>query len=804
MKNPADFMQYDQEIIITTCVNRFDTNCKQQKIWISDMRPKIFTPGRDVLTRPQYDALPRKERENRKDVGGFVAGELRGPRRKANAMINRSLITLDCDKIPPGGLDPILRCLEGFNIQYCLYTTRNHSAASPRARILIIPDRVMTLDEHEYIARYLASLIGMDYFDRTTFAAERIMFWPSVCADDSEYQSYWPDKPPLSVDGLLAQNPNWRDITTWPRPSSEKAFVKPATKLADPTTKPGVVGAFCRIYNIHQAIAAFLPDKYEAAEGLADRYTHLGGTSTNGVIIYDDGLHLRSYHASDPCGDRMVNAFDLVRIHKFEHMDDDAKSGTPSNRLQSYKAMQGFALEDESVKRLMTQEDFAETEQTAEDDLEWTQKLEKQFDGTYKKTLNNVILVIENHPALKGRIKLDIFAQRIQALDGLPWELKKETSIWEGEDLTALRLFLERWFKPTKADVKDAVEMVAKRNGFHPVRDYLLSLKWDGVPRLDTMFMDYLGVEDSVYTGMITRKSLTACVKRVMEPGCKMDYMVVFIGKQGFKKSKLIQDLTGESDWFSDSLSTFHGKEAMETVRGKWLIEIPELHAFYRSELNMIKAFITRRSDDFRAAFGEYVKNNPRQCVFFGTTNDPECLRDATGGRRFWPVEVDKRPRIKDVDVDLPGERDQIWAEAVKCWRDHETLYLPPDIELQANKKQEYHRESHPMEDTIVDFISQEVPEGWLTWSAESRESFWKGTYDLQPETKMVPRDRVCVLEIWTEVLKPRGYLRLDLPEKRLITSVLNRSSEWERGGTMYFGKVYGRQNGFIRKAVLQ
>lgn len=259
---------------------------------------------------------------------------------------------------------------------------------------------------------------------------------------------------------------------------------------------------------------------------------------------------------------------------------------------------------------------------------------------------------------------------------------------WSDTDTTELRRHFDTRYKmrPSKQDLKDAVMAVAVKHGFHPVQEYLNALTWDGVPRLDTLFMDYLGVADSPYTRAVTRKAFAGAVARVMTPGCKFDYMIVLVGEQGRNKSSILSILAGP-DWFSDSMVTFEGKTAFEAVTGKWLIEIPEMHAFDKTTMNQAKAFITKQSDFYRAAYAEFPEDRPRQCVFFGTTNESECLRDRTGGRRFWPLDIDVVPRTKTAMRDLPGERDQIWAEACMRWRAGELLYLPQELEAIAKKK---------------------------------------------------------------------------------------------------------------------
>jgi predicted P-loop ATPase len=337
---------------------------------------------------------------------------------------------------------------------------------------------------------------------------------------------------------------------------------------------------------------------------------------------------------------------------------------------------------------------------------------------------------------------------------------------------------------------------VAVKQSFHPVRDYLNPLAWDGKPRVDTLFIDYLGVEDSEYTRAVTRKSITGAVARVMAPGCKFDYMLVFVGKQGRGKSSIVYKLAGGEEWFTDSLVSFDGTRACEAVTGKWLVEVPEMHAFDKTTMNHAKAFISKQSDFYRSAYAEFPEDRRRQCVFFGTTNNKECLRDETGGRRFWPLDTDKSPRTKNLFTELEAERDQIWAEAVFYWKMGETLYLPPELEAVASERQEAHREAHPWEDTIKNFVEQSIPTDWDDWDLSRRLMFWNGS--VTGDVPLTQRTKVCIREVWQEALT-MPLASLDQQKARAISGALNRLEGWEKCKSKRFGKVYGVQKGYVK-----
>lgn len=815
-------MNNDKKISISIGASRWSMQWTQTTMLWSELCARLKTPVRTKETVEEYHKMKKAEQGKLKDIGGFVGGTLKGLQRKAINVTGRDLITLDLDAIKPGDTDNVVRTVDSLGMAYAIYSTRSHTEHRPRLRVVVPTDRTMTVDEYEPIARKLASLIGIGMCDGTTFEASRLMYWPS-CPKDAQYVYVVGDKRFLSADGMLGLYDDWHDVRSWPQVPGHEASQRERQLLAkqgDPKTKHGIVGAFCRVYGIREALDEYLPHAYTTVEGSADRLTFATGSTVAGAVIYDDDQFLYSHHNTDPCGGQLVNAFDLVRLHKFHDLDETAKDGTPVHKLPSYTAMSKLAMQDKAVVAelnaaraqesaqnvfadLMQNEDKGKQELTdlspnALTDVEWMKTSTLRYDdnGRVKPTLDNMLKILVHDQALSGRIAYDRFASRYVAKGALPWNMTPGTRLWTDADDAGLRWYLENKYEVTGRDkVQDAMIMCAEQNGFNEVLDYLKSLKWDGVPRLDTLFIDYLGAEDNVYTRAVARKSLTAAVARAYEPGCKYDTMPILVGRQGAGKSTLIRTIGKK--WYADGLSTFEGKEAAESIQGKWIIEAGEMAGYTRAEENASKQFLSRQVDVFRQAYGRRTQEYPRRCVFFGSSNQYEFLKDITGNRRFWPIDIEAQKPTKNVYVNLPGEVDQIWAEAVVRYKNGESLIIEDNeaaLKI-AETAREAHMESNSKQGLINEFLLQKVPKNWNTMSRTARRTFLTmGSHT--PDEDLEYRDRICAVEVWYECFG-QDPARMKKTDTREINQILLDSPYTEgKAKLMRFGE-YGVQRGF-------
>lgn len=798
--------QNDLKIKISTGSSRRSKTWLKQEMYWSDFVEKLEHPIRTEETLAEYMGYRKAKQDEIKDVGGFVGGELSGEQRRNENAGYRYLITLDADHIKPGGTDEVIGILENLGCSYVVYSTRKHEEAAPRLRIILPLDQPASPDEYEPIARRAAEYIGMGIFDPTTFETVRLMYWPS-CSKDSQYRFCYADKPFLSKDGMLATYDNWRDITQWPEvPGAVKLRDRSIKKQGNPLEKKGIVGAFCKTYTVEQAMDAFLGGIYEPCDMHPGRYTYTEGSTVGGAVLYEDGLFLYSHHATDPAGGRLCNAFDLVRIHKFYELDYGSKEGTPITRLPSFSAMCEFAMEQPNVAKVITAERYERaqsefSQDISKEDLDWMEKLScSSQTGMPNKTIDNVLIILENDPNLKDRLYHDEFANRATVCRPMPWEFHPEfpykDRAWTDEDDAGLRHYMEKTYGITgEKKILDGMAIYANRHKRHKIREYLTGLNWDGVRRLDTLLIDYFGAEDSEYVRAATRKTLCAAVARAMHPGCKFDYMLILSGAQGVGKSTFFSMLG--KDWYSDSMSTFEGKDAAEMVQGYWIIEAGELTGFNRSEMNAVKQFLSKKEDVYRMPYGRRTANFPRNCIIVGTTNDKEFLKDRTGNRRFWPVGLGKQKPKKNIFQELPAEVDQVWAEAAARWMLGEPLYMSGDVAKVAQEKQETYREASPKEGVIREFLEKKIPTDWKEKSQAQRRSFFNSEFQVKDESSMVERDRICAAEVWCECFGGdlKQMRRQDTIE---INGILNCIDGWQSISSVRFGP-YGTQRGYTR-----
>ena len=452
-------------------------------------------------------------------------------------------------------------------------------------------------------------------------------------------------------------------------------------------------------------------------------------------------------------------------------------------------------------------------------DPDWKSYLHRNQEGVIAPTLPNVQLIVRNDIRTRGIVAFNEFTQDqvligspgrlglkkespkpIRQLEGTIWTVRDSLNgdIWTDSHDNAVRAVIEAperqggyALKTSDRDLRAAIDMVAHENAFHPVRDYLNKSVWDGARRAETLFIDYLGCEDNAYHREAARLFLLGAVTRIFEPGHKFDFVPILEGLQGKRKSTFIR-LLGRA-WSCELEGDFHDAKAMvEKMQGAWICEIAELQGFSKSEVTTIKGFISRVRDKVRLAFERRARSFPRQCVFMGSTNEREYLRDATGGRRFWPIAC----TVAEIDTDrLEVEIDQIWAEASAAYRSMRNLYpraeLPlflrnEDAAAQAKVLQEDRRQ-----ETAEEMMAGRIAE-WL----ESPIGAELGLDDLDGEQPRF-RSEVYLPEIWTQMLG-QDMAKYEPRNQQLLGRAMRLVPGWRLQGQGR-SKAYGKQRVFVR-----
>lgn len=794
----------NRELTITTANSRRATVWVGSRVRISDFAARLGATVRSTETFDAYLKMPKAQQDELKDVGGYVGGAFSGTKRKANELVSRSMITLDLDNIPSGMTDDVLRRVDSLGYCATVYSTRKHAPWQPRLRVVFYLDTDCTAEEYGAIARKTAwFMLGdqMAWCDPTTFEASRLMYYPSTSSDGEFVYRHFDKEGLLPKDGMLATYADWHDVTAWPTvPGHEAVNKTQLVKAGDPAEKKGVVGAFCKTYTVEDAMAVFLPGIYTPTE-TPGRYSYSAASTTGGAVVYEDGKFLFSHHASDPICNQLVNAFDLVRIHKYGDLDDEAKPGTPFTALPSFKAMATEAMNVPEIKKDVlanamptAEEAFGET-----DNNDWLLELEVGKGGIAEKTTNNILLIMRNDKQIENKIVTDVFAGVGMVTGPVPWNDSREIARrWTDADDAGLRWYLEHNYRIcAREKTYDALAIIGREHEVNRVKEYLDSLIWDGVKRIDTLLIDYLGAEDNVYTRAVMRKTMVAACARGIKGGVKFDTMPILVGPQGVGKSTFVGCLG--KDWFTDSLTSFEGKDAAELIQGMWIVEVGELSALWNREVNAIKQFLSKTKDDYRGAYERRSTEHPRRCVFIGTTNSEEFLRDVTGNRRFWPVELMMQPPTKSVFRDLEAERDQLWAEAYVRYRlGLEPLYLNPSENELAEEAQRRHQMDDGSRGQIEDFLDQPIPPNWYDLDLASQKSFINGNSVLEA-TDLVPRERVCAREIY-DILMGGDGRRYDRREISRINAIMANMPGWVKDRVPYKFGGWRSQRGFHKE----
>ena len=860
----------------------------------STVRKMLRTTLRTGERYKEYMKLSRDEQLRLKSTNGWISGaQCDGDWRNLRNVRPRDLMTLDLD-YPQATFWDIHSMEYHWVSQFesITITTRSHSPDAQRYRMVLPMARLVTPDEYGPLVRIVALRIEdgeqpMKQVDKVSARRAQMMFLPTT-SKDGEFKVLETEGNLLDPDEMFAwfeeNHGDWRDIANLPLFDGEDGLRKHADKAEDPWLKPGMIGNWCRAWPIEDAIAEFLSEVYVPGDTGSGkpRYTFTGGSASNGAVVEDDGRFLYSHHGTDPVGEQLVNAWDLIRIHKFGMMDDAKEMDKSVGQRASTKAMQEFVktdkrymdkvvesrydmsamFDDADVGEADEEEDletgtaddpepeYTETEDQGfgDDDLPpgdeptgsaeaadrpktksrkkaanpnaktwFGDELEIDQNGNIKSNVHNVAAILFNDPRFYGKIRFDLFSGMVRLFDDIKSKTanvpdllvtdKEYGDRWQDIGHLTVRAILATPNGAGKVgyglgtvaerDIAGAVTLCALRNSYHPVKDFMEAEPWDGVPRAETLFIDYLGVPDTAYARETARLTLIASVARIYEPGHKFDFAPVLQGEQGLRKSTFIETLYGVR-WFGEiNCKLDEIQKIAETIGGKWGMEFPELAAFRRTDHNDAKQFMSAREDTVRMAYAREVSVIKRQTIFWGSTNDETYLKDPTGNRRWWP----QIAAVNDINTpELDANRQQIWAEAralyVALREAHPDLldlplFLPKGspAEIEAKRLQDGARE-HGMVEAWVREI-----EAWLEQPA--RLQAFATHYGKDPsefiESGVNPDDIWVRRTVFCAADAAELALGLDWPAKNdLHVKTLDRAikmlTTWlpDRGGARY------------------
>ena len=761
-------------------------NSRQSKVWSNKtitfdaLCERLSTTIRTSETAEEYPELSKAERDEIKDKGGFVAGHLRDNRRQRKNVACRSMLVYDLDKASAEFLSGIEAVIPNAGFYY---TTHSHRPDHPRARMIIPVTRDMTPDEFNAVARYYAADTGfIDMLDPCSFSPHQLMYWPTTPANGEflcgRLAGEW-----LSPEAVLASHPDWKDLSLLPTtPEESRVPTSKGSKQKDPLEKEGIVGVFCRAYYpIQLAIDKFLTNVYKVS-AVDGRYDYARGEGSAGVVIYDN-KYAFSHHATDPAGGKLCNAFDIVRAHLFG--EDES----------SFKKMCEFAMEQDEVKILSLEEKQRAAREDFRDPDDW--KKELRYMARSQKLENsvwNLMLILENDPDF-ANFAFNAFVGRVQITGKVPWERATHSPFWRDADTAQLKALIDiRYEAFSNRNYDVAFSKIVEDRSFNPLKEELISLPaWDGVTRLENLYIDFLGAKDTAYVKAATRKSFVAAVARIFEPGRKFDSVVVLVGPQGCGKSTLFAKLGGA--YYSDSLTLtdMKDKSGAEKLQGYWIMELGELAGMKKADLEAVKAFVSRTDDIYRPSYGHVVESHPRQCVIVGTTNsETGFLRDITGNRRFWPITVSGESKRKSWDI-TKEEVQQLWAEAKHLYEAGEPLYLDQEESSAALSEQIGAMEADERQGIVEEYLERLLPENWSEMDLYDRRNFLsdgiKGT---------VQRTTVSNAEIWSECFG-RSLSDLKPADSYAIAALMTKVDGWQRTDKTRKLPVYGRQRLYVR-----
>lgn len=797
-------------------------------------------------TVKEYEAMDADGKATLKNgnpsfIGGFFEG-----RRTSVTIENRSIIALDIDKPFPIDFKDFMASNSEY--PYHIYESVSSTPKHRKYRLLFFLNEDLNADHYEPVARRIAQNLNIiDYVDHTCYRKTQIMYAPVYLSGmvDPVNQFVGNTKEPnISTNELLASFAHdINDVAFWDSAVGEGALRQQnRMTLSDPREKNGLIGIFCRyVGDVQTAIEQYgLPYKRETET----RYSFTGGSSRQGFVIYDEGQWGYSNHESDPAseGGHDLNAFDLVRIHLYGHLDRKPTYADPT-KAPSFKALNAFLMEDEGFRSTLDESrvgkafDRINQNFSIDDDfsdvLDGVPEVKKnriivngksiRYDpATDKKLLNklrrfeakldkskdsgiplssktNAYNAIREHPLLKGRILFDTFTRRMVFAGKRPWRVT-EGEAWNENDTFMLSTFLESHdLSLPNETVKQASIQIAQEeeNSYNSLAHYFKHElpAWDGRKRVETIFTDAFDADNSVVNKMIARKFFLAGLERALSDGpSEVKAIPVLQGPQSCGKSSFWRLLACKREWFNDSKIDIGNKDGLSILGGSFIIEFAEFASIKKADRDEVKQFLSGSVDKYRPPYGMTERSFVRHNIFVGSVNDEEFLTDPTGNTRYKVVHCpgDFTGAKRVYDLLTPDYVQQLWAEALVMRENGLTHLYDADEDGVTETETSKYVKSLGFEDLIHAFVSFNKPEEWLLYSNDPQmqneilKSLVKGRYE-DAELTVEREDRFTLREL-REALLIRDYE--EARYRGQIASVL--------GSIQNLEKARWRKNGFV------
>lgn len=801
-------------------------------------KEKVVRTKETVL---EYSSGSKEFRDKAKDRGAFIMGESLENKREKTAMLNRNMITLDLDYCPPNILEILQDKLDNkiLPFRFFVYSTHSHTPESPRLRMIIPLNRDVEIEEYEPIALRLVGKIGLEYFDATTTQANRIMYFPSVSLD-GEYicemfgDDEWYD---LDADAILDEYFDYKNIDEWQRPHYiegrkreriEKGTISDSTK-----TKYRMVNLFNMEYSITEAIDEFLQEEYIKERD--DRYTYSSGESRNGLNILNP-QYAYSFHGTDPAQGRLLNAFDIVRIHKFGKHDQENEQKIYDNyhKSSSYDEMVKWIRE--SLPNVMANDPkVLEQKELVEEKLEdigietttdWLDLLTRNKNGEIMKNAYNISVIIEHDVVFKDLFFYDTIKQQVCFEKAPFWDkdIRKGDGIRD-LDFAYLRNYLAQppFYLSGKDAIEDSVLVEAYKRKINYPKHFLSRLpEWDGVKRVETLFIDLFGVNDIAFVREASKKWFTALVARIMKPGMKFDYVIallgsVGIGKSTFGKSLIAPDWNGKMEdienfeyFFSDKeLDLRNERDTIDAIRGVCVLELAEFDKFLtKYDKATLKSFITKTKDRFIERYGKRSIDVPRSFVMIATSNESRPIKSAEDERRFMPFYCNL-PKHKALVFDQKywnkEIRDQVLAESMHYYYEGYSYSAPFPPHMQRQWEQLIDKASleNDYYGIVKDYVENKFPMDFMKMSFNDMKSYWQNKEaDYYNQGFKQVREFFSIKEIYTVSLDKRFGDSPDFhTRKEIEQSLFDLGFEKVETSRKSFG-VFGQQHYYFKPTV--